>query len=60
MAFYHDDDVYDLNLIFLRSQVFKNISEYYYTNNSNNEDDLKEFLKLIAFSLNLSDSESNL
>ena len=60
MAFYHDDDVYDLNLIFLRSPVFKNILEYYQTNNSNNENDFKEFLKLITFTVNLSDSESNL
>ena len=60
MAFYHDDDIYDLNLIFLRSPVFKNILEYYQTNNSNNENDFKEFLKLITFTVNLSDSESSL
>ena len=34
--------------------------EYYQTNNSNNENDFKEFLKLITFTVNLSDSESNL
>ena len=60
MAYYHDDNIYDLNLIILRSQVFRNILDYYYTNNSCYVEDLQNLLKLINFTVDFSNQEDKL
>ena len=57
MAFDNDEYFPDLNFIFLRSQVFINILEFFSELNIVDIQDIKELLMLMAYIFNFSNSE---